>query len=122
MQGQSLRSIIEKPQQSGHEFVVSEMANGPARSFMVRTRQYKYMVFPAATGQKQEMFFDMQADPGEMKNLAAQPALVPEIARHRALLADWNKLTEEASHPIQPAPKAQRTKARQDKPKQKKKR
>ena len=116
MRGQSLRPIIDSPQQPGHEYVASEMANGPARSFMLRTKKYKYMVFPGTNGQKQEMFFDMQADAGEMKNLAAQPALVPEINRHRALLADWNKLTEEASHPIQPNPKpggkrAQKSKA-----------
>jgi len=125
MRGKSLRPIIEKPQQPGHEYVVSEMANGPARSFMVRTKQYKYMVFPAANGQKHELFFDMQADPGEMKNLAALPALATEIERHRTLLADWNKLTEEAEHPILPATqagkgkknkaknKAQRNKAKQ---------
>ncbi len=122
MRGQSLRSVIDRPKEAGHEHVVSEMANGPARSFMVRTKQYKYMVFPAASGQKQEMFFDMPADPGEMKNLAAEPALAKEIERHRKLLADWNKLTEEASHPIVPAPKAQRTKAQKAKARQKKKR
>jgi arylsulfatase A-like enzyme len=120
MRGQSLRPVIEKPQEGGHEYVVSEMANGPARSFMVRTKKYKYMVFPGANGQKQEMFFDMPADPGEMKNLAAQPALATEIDRHRKLLADWNKLTEEASHPIQPAPKAQKTKAQKNKARPKK--
>jgi arylsulfatase A-like enzyme len=120
MRGESLRPIIDRPRQAGHEYVVSEMANGPARSFMVRTKKYKYMVFPTAGGQTQEMFFDMQADPGEMKNLAAQPTLAAEIERHRKLLADWNKLTEEASHSIQPAPKAQRTKAQKDKARQKK--
>ncbi len=106
MRGKSLRPIIEKPQQPGHEYVVSEMANGPARSFMLRTKQYKYMVFPTANSGKQEMFFNMQADPGEMKNLAAQPALAAEVERHRKLLADWNKLTEEADHPILPATQA----------------
>ncbi len=34
-------------------------------------------------------------------------------------LADWNKLTEEADHPIQPAPKAQATKGQKNKAKQK---
>ena len=120
MRGKSLRPIIEKPQQPGHEYVVSEMANGPARSFMVRTKRHKYMVFPGTGGQKQEMFFDLQTDSGEMKNLAAQPALANEIERHRKLLAGWNKLTEESSHPIQPAPKAQRTKAQKNKTRQKK--
>jgi len=115
MRGTSLRPIIEKPGQPGHEFVVSEMAGGGARSFMVRTKQYKYMVFPAAGGEKEEMFFDLQADPGEMKNLAAQPALAPEIERHRKLLADWNQLTEEADHPILPVPAGQAKRAQKNK-------
>ena len=115
MRGQSLRPIIDRPRQAGHEYVVSEMANGPARSFMVRTKKYKYMVFPTAGGQTQEMFFDMQADPGEMKNLAAQPTLAAEIERHRKLLADWNKLTEESSHPIQTSPKPGARKAQKNK-------
>jgi len=119
MRGQSLRAIIEKPDQSGHEYVVSEMANGRARSFMVRTKKYKYMVFPTPNGPKQEMFFDLQADPGEMKNLAAEPARATEIERHRRLLADWNKLTEEADHPIQPAPQAQAGKGQKNKAKNK---
>ncbi len=117
MRGQSLRPIIEKPQQPGHGYVVSEMAGGPARSFMVRTKQYKYMVFPTANGPKQEMFFDMQADPGEMKNLAAQAAFAKEIERHRKLLADWNKFTEEADHPIQPNPQGQAGKGKKNKAK-----
>ena len=115
MRGQSLRPIIEKPRQPGPEYVVSEMAGSGGRSFMLRTNRYKYMVFPPVNGVKQEMFFDMQADPGEMKNLAAQPALAPQIERHRQLLADWNQLTEEPTHPIQPGPKAQAGKAQKNK-------
>jgi len=111
MRGRSLRGIIENPQQPGHEYVVSEMANGPARSFMLRTNMYKYMVFPGTGGQNQEMFFDLQADRGEMKNLAGQTAFAAQIERHRKLLAEWNSLTEEDKHPIKPAPKGQVKKA-----------
>jgi hypothetical protein len=56
------------------------------------------------------MLFDMQADPGEMKNLAGQPALASEIERHRKLLAQWNKLTEEDKNPVKPGPKNMRSK------------
>ena len=108
MRGQSLREIIEKPQEAGHEYVVSEMASGPMRSFMVRTKRHKYMVFPGTAEQKLEMFFDVQTDPGEMKNLAGQPEFAAQIERHRKLLAKWNTLTEEAGHPIKPVPKAQK--------------
>jgi choline-sulfatase len=117
MRGQSLRPVIEDPQQPGHEYVVSEMAHGQARSFMVRTKRYKYMTFPERGGQRSELFFDLQTDPGEMKNLAAQSGLATEIERHRTLLADWNKLTEEASHPVQPAPQAQAGKGQKNKAK-----
>ena len=113
MRGQSLRPVIEKPQQAGHEYVVSEMAGGQARSFMVRTKRYKYMVFPGAAGQKLEMLFDMPADPGEMKNIAGQPALAKELERHRKMLAQWNKLAEEDKHPAKPAPKTQKSKTQQ---------
>lgn len=121
MRGKSLREIIEKPRQAGHEFVVSEMANGPARSFMVRTKQYKYMVFPGTAGEKLEMFFDMQADPGEMQNLAGQAAYAKEVERHRKLLTQWNKLTEEDKCPIRPAPKNKKTRAQQKNTQKKKK-
>jgi arylsulfatase A-like enzyme len=105
MRGESLRPVIEKPEQPGHEFVVSEMAGGGAgragRSFMVRTKQYKYMFFPGA--ERAEMLFDLQADPGEMKNLAGEKTHVGQLDRHRQLLAQWKQATEEAKYPLQPS-------------------
>lgn len=115
MRGRSLREVIEKPRQAGHEYVVSEMARGTARSFMVRTKRYKYMVFPGTGGQKLEMLFDMQADRGEMKNLAGQPTFAGEVERHRNLLVEWNRLTGEDKHPVEPSPKNQRNKTQQKK-------
>jgi len=102
MRGESLRAAIERPTEPGHEYVVSEMAgSGGARSFMVRTRNYKYMVFPGSTSA--EMFFDMEADPGEMNNIAGKKELAGELERHRTLLARWKELTEEARYPVKPA-------------------
>lgn len=113
MRGASLRTVIEKPETAGHEFVVSEMAGGGTglgRSFMVRTKQFKYMVFPGA--ERGEMLFDLQADPGEMKNLSGEASRASELKRHRELLAQWNKATEEATYPVQPSPKVAKPKAR----------
>ena len=81
-------------------------AAAAGRSFMVRTKKYKYMVF--RTAPEAEMFFDMEADPGEMKNLAGDAASAAEVGRHRRLLADWCKLTEIEKYPVQPSPKAER--------------
>jgi len=94
MRGSSLRAVIEQPDKAGSEYVVSEMCRQGKRNFMVRTKQYKYMSFPGNT--PSEMFFDMNADPGEMKNLAGQEALAAEIERHRKLLAKWREETEES--------------------------
>ena len=103
IRGESLRAVIEKPDQPGHDFVISEMARGgqggPGRSFLVRTTKYKYMVFPGA--QRVELFFDLVADPGELKNLAGEATLAAEVERHRQLLAQWNKTTEEDKYPVE---------------------
>jgi arylsulfatase A-like enzyme len=65
---------------------------------MVRTKRYKYMVFPGAD--PSEMLFDLQSDPGEMKNLAGEAAMAGELQRHRQLLAAWKATTEEGKYPV----------------------
>ena len=104
MHGETLRPVIQEPAQPGREFVVSEMAmagaGGPGRSFMLRTAKHKYMVFSTPQGRPAEMFFDMEADPGEMKNLADEPAQAGQFERHRQLLAQWNKTTKEMKYPV----------------------
>jgi arylsulfatase A-like enzyme len=120
LRGASLRGVIEKPSQPGHEFAVSEMAGASAgragRSFMVRTRQFKYMVFPG--DQQAERFFDLQADPLETKNLVEDNALASEVERHRRLLAQWKKTTEEDKYPPQVGPRAKGKRAKRSEAKE----
>jgi arylsulfatase A-like enzyme len=120
VRGASLRAVIEKPEQPGHEFVISEMAGGGAaragRNFMVRTKQHKYMLLPGTD--RTELFFDLQADPYEMKNLAADPAVTSALERHRQLLAQWKKTTEEDKYPLQAGQQAKGKKAKRNKAKQ----
>lgn len=54
---------------------------------MVRTDQFKYTIY--SEGRNREQFFDLTADPGETKNLAASGPHAAELARHRALLKTW---------------------------------
>jgi arylsulfatase A-like enzyme len=112
IRGASLKGVIEKPEQPGHEFVASEMATGAGagRSFMIRTKQYKYMLLPG--GGRGEMLFDLSADPGEIRNLAADQALASELERHRKLLAEWKKTTEEDKYPLQASTGAKGRKAK----------
>ena len=108
VRGESLRGVIEKPQSPGHGFIVSEMAGGqggggagPGRSFMVRTKNHKYMAYHGA--QKAEMLFDMNGDLGEMKNIGVEDASAADLNAHRKMLSDWSELTELAKYPVQPA-------------------
>lgn len=60
---------------------------------ILRTSRFKYMAF--TDGARPEMLFDMHADPGETKNLAYDPAHAGELKRHRSLLQDWIKQTND---------------------------
>ncbi len=72
MAGRSLKPIIENPDTSFREFIISEIAPDPAKperlGRMIRYRNYKYVVY--SYGTPNEQLFDLKADPGEMKNLA----------------------------------------------------
>ncbi|MCS7237843.1 MAG: sulfatase-like hydrolase/transferase [Thermoguttaceae bacterium] len=110
VRGQSLRSIIEDPAAPWRQYVVSEIAHTPAigRSFMVRTPRYKYIRLAAAPGKIVELLFDMEKDPEEIYNLAADPKLTNVLEEHRRLLSEWRTLTGETTAAVQPAPKTAR--------------
>jgi len=112
VRGQSLRPIIENPNASWRSYVVSEIAHTPkvGRSFMVRTTRYKYIRFAIPGGKTSEMLYDMKEDPNEMKNLAGNPKYEKVLNRHRRLLDQWRKATEEEKHPVLPSPRASRSK------------
>ena len=56
---------------------------------MVRTARYKYCVY--SKGDRRESLVDMQNDPGEMTNLAANPEFHDVLLQHRALLLQFGK-------------------------------
>ena len=89
--GVSLRPWIEGKGGESRECVVCEIKpfrEQPQRSGrMLRTSRFKYMAF--SDGARSEMLFDMQADPGETKNLAANADYGDELKRHRQLLVEW---------------------------------
>lgn len=56
---------------------------------MVRTERFKYCVY--SWGAQRESLIDMQADPGEMTDLATNPKYWDVMARHRQLLAAYGR-------------------------------
>ncbi|MES2219826.1 MAG: sulfatase-like hydrolase/transferase [Acidobacteriota bacterium] len=57
------------------------------RGRMVRSDRYKYCVYDQ--GHRRESFVDLQADPGEMVNLAGDPHHHEALQQHRQMLAEW---------------------------------
>jgi arylsulfatase A-like enzyme len=107
LEGKSLRPLVEGKEVPWRDFVVSEV-NVSMEARMVRTARYKYIVF--ALGEDREQFFDMENDPGELKNLIADPALAGEVARHRSLLEQWRKNTHDEIGKRSPVGKGMRGK------------
>jgi len=64
---------------------------------MVRSVRYKYCIYD--NGENREQLFDMKADPGEMTNLAVDAAYQNELNRHRKLLTEWAKETNDKDFP-----------------------
>jgi arylsulfatase A-like enzyme len=93
LKGRSVRALAEGRTAAWRDTLVVE--NGDSR--MLRSARYKYVVY--ATGARREMLTDMVADPGEMKNLALDPASAPVLAEHRRLLSDWYQQNGETLDP-----------------------
>ena len=95
--GVSLRPWIEEKGNTARECVVCELlpfrTQPHRKGRILRTRRFKYLAF--TDGARPEMLFDMQADPGETNNLAYQSSHAAERDRHRGLLRDWVRQTED---------------------------
>lgn len=108
MRGISLRSLLTgETDRPGREFVVAQtvFARGTERlglrGRMIRTRQFKYCVYDV--GENREQLFDMVSDPGETKNLAVAAHFREELNRHRRLLVEWARETNDDGFPyVQP--------------------
>jgi arylsulfatase A-like enzyme len=91
--GLSLRPLIEgrAPQDWRDEVVVETLFDGNrgynTTGRMLRTDRWKYVVY--SMGRNREALFDLQHDPGECENLAADPRGRDALADHRRRLALW---------------------------------
>jgi arylsulfatase A-like enzyme len=85
--GSSVRSIMNNPGAPWRDAVFGAL--GATGGRMVRTTQYKYNLYAA----NQEELFDLQADPGEMKNLAGDPSLTGVLEANRQRLREWMATT-----------------------------
>ena len=104
--GQSLELLARGSSTSwDRRYVIAETTFGRGRDDgvsgrMIRTKRYKYIVYN--TGAGREQLFDLEADPGEITNLAATPAHRSALNQHRKLLSDWAAETNDKFPLVQP--------------------
>lgn len=82
--GRSVRPLAEGRTSEDwpkHQVIESHAAR------VVRGERFKYVCY--STGEDREQLTDLHADPGEMRNLAADPACHDELLRQRSLLRAW---------------------------------
>jgi arylsulfatase A-like enzyme len=97
--GRSLRSIIEDASSPWRDYLVAEVTGrrketgDELRGRMVRAACYKYNVYDA--GENREELFDLEADPGEMRNLAGEAAMRGVRDDLRAKLHEWIERTKD---------------------------
>jgi arylsulfatase A-like enzyme len=100
VRGKSLRPLVEGSPVQWRNQVVSECdlhrqygLSGGVFGRMLRTKRYKYIAYSA--GKQREQLFDMHKDPGEMNNLAVDPASTDILQNHRERLAAQIKQTND---------------------------
>lgn len=100
--GQSLRPVLENPEQKGREFVVTELQSDnkdlSKKGRMLRTARWKYIAF--SQGENPEMLFDLENDSLEMHDKARDASCRAELERHRELLRDWCARTDDDSFEV----------------------
>jgi choline-sulfatase len=106
VRGRSLRPLLEGKTVAWRDFVHAEVG---VRGRMIRTDRYKYVAYQ---GDPVEQLFDMQADPGETRNLAGDSKYAGPLADHARLLADYESHLDVAPF-TKAAPAAPKAKGKQ---------
>jgi arylsulfatase A-like enzyme len=88
---EQVRALPPEARGAGWPLLREREAHGHGK--MVRTHRWKYV--HDTTGEVDELY-DLEADPWELQNLAAQPAHAAVIAEMQRILVDWMLETENA--------------------------
>jgi choline-sulfatase len=94
LHGLSLRDCIEDRAGQGRPAIFSEWNPHnlrPGSLRMVRTDRYKYVWYPEGD----DSLYDLDKDPHELRDLIGEPACREIVSRHRQLLAEWLRDTED---------------------------
>jgi choline-sulfatase len=108
LDGTSFASVLADPSTPGKEFAFGEYALQTGRPFyMRRGGRWKYVYYmagqePGGSGPTEELY-DPEADPGELRNLAVDPAYAEIVAAERAQLLGYLRAQGAPVVPASPA-------------------
>ena len=85
LDGVSLRPMLEDPTRSVKTAAYTQVRNG----YSVRTERWRYIEW--AEGERGVQLYDMERDPGETRNLAADPAHAATVAELKSLLQTYRR-------------------------------
>jgi arylsulfatase A-like enzyme len=88
IEGVSVRPLLDNPDASVREYAYSQARTG----YAVRTPRWRYIEWNA--GKAGTQLFDMEQDPKETRNLAADPAHAATVSELRQKLADYRAAGE----------------------------
>ena len=77
--------MLDNPDASVKRYAFSQVRNG----YAVRTTRWRYIEW--AAGDEGVQLYDMDRDPNETRNLAADPAHAAVVAELRQVLADYRQ-------------------------------
>jgi len=93
-QGASLLPLLQGARENGRSYICATYHGsqfGLYSQRMLRERRWKYVWNPTA----EDELYDMDGDPGELHNRAADPACAGELARLRHALVAWMEETHD---------------------------
>jgi len=92
LDGTSLRKVLDDPSQSAKDAAFTQILRGKTlHGYSIRTADYRYTLWN--NGDQGEQLYEMRNDPGELHNLARDPAYADVIQGLRKRLndyADWD--------------------------------
>lgn len=100
LMGLSARPETLKSKGKSHDHIVVENdlhpeygLSGGVYGRMIRTRRFKYVCY--SEGANHEQLFDLENDPGEMKNLAGNSTYMRTLKEHRDILKNYIRDTDD---------------------------
>jgi arylsulfatase A-like enzyme len=91
LDGTSLKPVLQDPSKTVKDAAFTQVRRGNNfAGYSVRTDRYRYTFWD--NGAKGEQLYDMEADPGETRNLAGDPkyaAVVKDLRTRVQAYAEW---------------------------------